>query len=123
MWHKARVWVTSRPVTCWTWSLFTAATRWLQWLHLHIHLIIEVDAQISVKLTHTPLVGGGLARRCFAHSVAGQLQKISTCKLYGMYALYSQKFTGVMIKSAYMYSLTSINLNGALMSLLQIPVL
>lgn len=48
-------------------------------------LLIKIDAQISVKLTHTPLVGGGAARRrCFAHSVAGQLQKISLCKLYGM---------------------------------------
>lgn len=38
-------------------------------------------------------------------------------------ALYSQKFTVVMIKSAYIYSLNSINLNWTLMSLLQILVL
>lgn len=36
---------------------------------------IEIDAQISVKPTHASRVGGEVARRCFAHSVAAQLQK------------------------------------------------
>lgn len=61
---------------CWTWALFAAATRWLQWLHLHIYLVTEIDAQINIKPTHAPLMGEQVARRCFAHSVAWQLQKI-----------------------------------------------
>lgn len=43
--------------TCsWTASLFTSATKHLPWLHLHIHLITEIDAQSSVKLTQRPVV-------------------------------------------------------------------
>lgn len=59
-----------------------------------------------------------MARRCFAHSVAGQLQKISIHKLYGMYVLYLQKITVVTIRSACKCSLTRISLNRALACLL-----
>lgn len=45
-------------VRSWTWSLFTSATKWLPWLHLHIHLIVEIGAESSVKLTQRPVVGG-----------------------------------------------------------------
>lgn len=48
------VWVTNWSVTSWIWSLFTSATKWLPWLHLHIHLIIEIDSQSSVELTQRP---------------------------------------------------------------------
>lgn len=87
---------------------------------MHIHLIIEIDAQSSVKPTQRPLVAG-VEEDALPMILLGSCKK-SGCVSY-MVCVFILTFTSVMIKNAYTNCLNSLNLTWVLKSSLQIAVL